>query len=274
MIRPHWHRPHWHCIPWLLAMAILLDVAPSAAQDAPPAKPDPPPAAAPTPKAEEPKDERSSAAELDKVEGLKRILRDYDVWIDLKRKLVIAEGYVCLREGALEMFACPTGTKEHESIVALNCKAFHIHAALVAVGAKPVHPVKFDPEYVPAQGTSVKIDVLWRDREGKNRRVSARKWVKDHKTGKLLEHDWVFGGSQFWKEPGSPKELYLAEDGDLICVSNFTTATLDLPIESSAEAEDVLFVANTPEIPALKTRVRLVLTPVLKAKAAKDAPQK
>ena len=48
--------------------------------------------------------------------------KDYDMWIDPKRKAVIVDGQVCLREGQLEMFACPKGSKEHESIVSVNAK--------------------------------------------------------------------------------------------------------------------------------------------------------
>lgn len=241
--------------------------APPAALAEPPS--DEPPAdesAGDEPAGDEPPSEPPEAPPphpLDKVPGLKRLVRTHSIWLDVQGKRVIVEGRVVFRQGALEMFACPAGTKEHESVVAVDCKAFHVHAALVALGAKPIHPVRFDPEYVPARGTEVAIEVLWRDREGANRRAPAQSWVKEHRTGKTLQHNWVFGGSQFWKEPDSPREVYLAEDGDLICVSNFTTATLDVPIKSSAEAEQVLFMANTEKIPAIGTRVRLVLTPLL-----------
>ena len=169
------------------------------------------------------------------------------------------------------MFACPKGTKEHESIVSLNCKAWHVHAALMAVGAKPVHPVKFDPEYVPAKGTEIEIEALWRDADGKNRRMNAQHWVQDNK-GNVLKYPWVFGGSRFYKDEMTGQEIYLAEDGDLICVSNFTTATLDLPIESSADAGSLLFLANTKNIPKQNTVVRLVLRPVLEDKEKGDKP--
>src|SRR5436853_2750650 len=56
-------------------------------------------------------------------EGLVKLFPKSDVWLDEKRKAVVVDGQVCLREGQLEMFACPRGTKEHESIVALNCQA-------------------------------------------------------------------------------------------------------------------------------------------------------
>src|SRR5262245_55176159 len=54
---------------------------------------------------------------------LVRLSEKGEIWLDLKRKAVVVDGTVCLREGTLEMFACPKGTKEHESVVALNCRA-------------------------------------------------------------------------------------------------------------------------------------------------------
>ncbi len=41
----------------------------------------------------------------------------------------------------------------------------------------------------------------------------------------------------------------MAESGDLICVSNFTTAMLDIPIESSQSNEGLMFEASTGKIP-------------------------
>jgi hypothetical protein len=52
------------------------------------------------------------------------------VWIDKKRGLVMVDGAISLREGYLEMFACPVGTKEHESVVAVDSRAQGVHAAL------------------------------------------------------------------------------------------------------------------------------------------------
>ena len=67
---------------------------------------------------------------------LLRLSKDDSCWIDRKRKQVVVEAEVCLREGYLEMFACTKGTKEHEAVVALKSKAYVMHAALLAVGAK------------------------------------------------------------------------------------------------------------------------------------------
>src|SRR6266481_7826863 len=122
-------------------------------------------------------------------EGLVKLFPKSDVWLDKKRKAVVVDGQVCLREGQLEMFACPRGTKEHEAVVALNCQAQDVHAGLLAAGAKPGTPVSFDPQYKTATGQIVDIYVLWKDAEGNKQQVRAQDWVKDVKAQKAMSHD-------------------------------------------------------------------------------------
>ncbi len=196
--------------------------------------------------------------------GMRRLMPDADVWIDPKNKRVVVDGVVCLREGQLEMFACPRGTKEHESIVAVDAKAHVVHAALLAVGAEPGSPSQFQPSYKPASGTEIEITVIWTDKHGVVHRERAQDWVRNNRTGKTLEYPWVFAGSGFWEDPATGQKSYMAEAGDFICVSNFPTAMLDLPVESSQANEELLFQANTERVPPVGTKVRLVLTPKLK----------
>jgi len=195
--------------------------------------------------------------------GGRRLGPDVDAWILPARRQVILDGVVCLREGALEMFACTRGTKEHESVVSIRVKAYMVHAALLAVGAVPGHPAEFTPSYRPASGTSVQITVQWIDATGKHHRADAQQWVRNVRTGKAMSHRWVFAGSGFWTDPQTGQKYYQAEGGDFICVSNFPSAMLDLPIESSQANAELLFAAFTEHIPPLGTPVRLVLTPVL-----------
>ncbi len=204
-------------------------------------------------------DAEATARGFDPPAGLKRLAKDYDVWIDLKRKPVVVAGQVCLRRGQLEMFACPKGTKEHESVISVNTPAQIVHAALLAIGAKSGTPVQFDPEYMPATGDTIEILVLWKDKNGKREQVRAQQWVKHVATGKAMTYDWVFAGSGFWTDPATGKKHYHGDAGDFICVSNFPTATLDLPVKSSADATDLLYEAFTENIPPLQTPVRLVL---------------
>ncbi|HEY2249498.1 MAG TPA: YdjY domain-containing protein, partial [Planctomycetaceae bacterium] len=77
-----------------------------------------------------------------------------------------------------------------------------------------------------------------------------------------MEADWVFAGSQIYKDEETGKEHYLAEDGDLICVANFGSAMIDVASNSSAENSDLNFEAWTDRIPPKGTPVTLELIPV------------
>lgn len=198
--------------------------------------------------------------------GARRLAPDADAWIDPVRKVVVMDGEVCFREGPLEMFACTRGSKEHESILSVKTSAYVIHAALLTVGAETGAPAQFTPAYVPARGTEIGITVAWVGRDGKQHGARAQDWIRDVRTKKAMTHKWVFAGSAFWTDPQTGTKYYQAEGGDFICVSNFPSAMLDLPVESTQVNEGLLFEAFTERIPALGTRVRVVLVPQRTAK--------
>jgi hypothetical protein len=196
--------------------------------------------------------------------GMKRLMPGYDVWIDPANKRVVLDGTVCLREGQLEMLACPKATKEHESVLAVDSKAYVVHAGLLAVGAQVGTPVQFQPNYKPATGTQIDVMLIWTDKDGTVHRDRGQDWVRNAKTGKAMDYAWVFAGSGFWQDEATGEKSYLAESGDFICVANFPSAMLDLPVESSQANENLLYEAFTEHIPPIGTRVRIVLTPKLK----------
>jgi hypothetical protein len=195
------------------------------------------------------------------IPGLTRLDKKGDVWFDPKRKIVVVDGRVALREGPLEMFACPKGTKEHESLVAVNAKPMAVHAGLLAAGAVAGKPVKWDPKYEPATGDTIEVLILWKDKDGKNKKMRAQEWIRNSKTKKPMEYNFVFAGSSFWIDEDTGTKHYHADAGDFICVSNFATAMLDLPVKSSQENDNLIFEAFTENMPAKGTKVRLVLIP-------------
>jgi hypothetical protein len=89
------------------------------------------------------------------------------------------------------------------------------------------------------------------------------------RTRKALDQPWIFGGSGFWKDESTGKEYYQAEGGDFICVANFPSAMLDLPIESSESNADLLFQAFTERIPPRGTAVTLILKPKSEHRSSK-----
>ncbi|MEZ6141651.1 MAG: YdjY domain-containing protein [Zavarzinella sp.] len=175
--------------------------------------------------------------------------------IDGVRKVhVLAE--VCLREGMLEVLLCKNQTKEHESILRTAVDAREIHFALVAMGAKPGSVVKFVPEFVAPKGPKMKISLTYHI-NGKLSTVAAQEWILNKKTEKALEHPWVFAGSRFLKDPDRPNDppFYTANNGELIVLSNFPDAMLDLPIRSPKEEADLLYDIRTKLVPPLLTKV-------------------
>ena len=222
--------------------------------------------------------------------AIRKLMPEMPVWIDTKRKMVIMDGEVCLRKGSLEMFACLKGTKEHESVIAVATDAYVVHAGLLAVGAKQGKPVEFDPKYVPPSGEIVDVVLQWDDENGKVHTAKAQDWVRDAKTKKSMKYDWVFPGSYFWKDipiedvmkareegkdpaklPG--KMVYAAEGGELICVSNFRSSMLDVPVPSSDANDDLWFEAFTENIPKEGTKVRVFLIPQKDKEQSKEAEE-
>jgi hypothetical protein len=205
-------------------------------------------------------------AEPKRVELAKNVFLE----IDGKTKRVLLETKVCLRQGSLEQFLTRKRTKEHEAILVFDGDASKIHAALILCGAQAGSPVKFQPKFLPPTGTVIKVSVQYKD-GAKTITRPAQEWIRDSKSKKDLASDWVFAGSRLFPDPDDATKppYYLANDGDIICVSNFDTALLDLPIESTGDNALLQFDANTERIPALETPVTVILEPVLTKKEEK-----
>ena len=94
------------------------------------------------------------------------------------------------------------------------------------------------------------------------------------KTKKEMSYPFVFAGSLFWVDPDTQKKYYEAEHGDFVCVANFATAMLDIPVKSSQSNEELEFEAFTNKIPPLGTPVQLVFKPKLKKQGAEGREQR
>jgi hypothetical protein len=259
------------------------------------------------------------------------------VLLDKANGRLLLKTKVVLRDGQLEMLCCLKGTKEHESIVALDAKAYVVHAGLLALGLKTGTPAKFMPKFVPAKGQELQIFARWTDKTGKKHRVDVRTWVrtatmryfahpmkklpagfklpdptkselrydkivgeliwfgpmtarqrdgllklnadKDYRKAikdiyektqpKEMDARWIFVGSQTIVDRATMKTHYLAESGSLICVANFSTATIDISEESSSSAGSEVYEPYTERVPPLDTEVVLEIVPV---KPGKKAP--
>jgi hypothetical protein len=181
------------------------------------------------------------------------------------KRRVILKATVCLREGVLEGLLTIEAKKTHEYILSIDADGLLIHTTLLAAGARQGQPVQFDPVYKPATGSRVRVLVRY-ESDGVQIERPAQEWIRYVDTSKILEHDWVFAGSRLFTDPDDPqKKYYLANQGDLICVTNRDIAMLDLPIESpdaDPRAGGLFFEAFSERIPPVGTPVEVILEPV------------
>ncbi|MEM7456882.1 MAG: YdjY domain-containing protein, partial [Planctomycetota bacterium] len=193
-----------------------------------------------------------------------RAFEESEIWVDAGNKHVIAGGIICMDRGPLEMFVCPLYTKEHESVIAVNARSREIHATLLALGIEPGTPVQWEPEYKAASGPKIEIDIIWKDEEsGEVMTRNGREMVLNSRRKREMDIDWVFGGSQIYKDPEDGTTFYYGDAGELVCLSNFSTATMDIPINSPQDNMDLMYEANTDKIPERGTKVYVVFKPEL-----------
>ena len=115
---------------------------------------------------------RAPSPEL--VAAIKR-LKIPGVIINLDERCVDIKGKICLDKGMLELVACTRGTKEHESIVAIEARSKHIHMALLLLGAEAGNPAMHrsprgeDKRWlaIPPSGSGVGVFLLFPDKAGK-----------------------------------------------------------------------------------------------------------
>jgi hypothetical protein len=198
----------------------------------------------------------------DAKEEIKRKEIGKNVYLETQgdQRRVVVKASVCLREGQLEGLLCRKSTKEHEYILAFDGDARFIHAALLAARAEAGSPVQFEPKYQAASGSTIKVTLRYLKGD-KAVTVPAREWILDGAAKKPLQTNWVFGGSRFLPDPNdrTREDIYLANQGDVICLCNMEGAMLDLPIRSPRKLEERTYQAVTDKIPEAGTPVEVIL---------------
>ncbi len=209
---------------------------------------------------------------VDEPDKLVRLDPKEPVWLDMEHKQVVLLGETCKAGYPLEFFAT-YANRAYESVLSVNVTPHVVHAGLLRVGAKSGHPARFQPEFSPPTGTEIAIEVRWKDPQGKVQSARAQDWVRNIKTKKALDVNWVFAGSMFVKDETTGQEFYVADHGEMICVLSSPGAMLDLPMLGYGALEARSFEAFAEHLPPEGTPVTLLLKPILGAKpAANEAP--
>ncbi len=233
-------------IAWICVLLAALSSPVSAQQAAPPAAPAPP-------------------DKTLKLEGLR---------LDVKNRRITIDAEVTAPTTALEFLLVRSGAKEYESVLRSKVKGSDLHAALLALGLMPGKPARWidqdqgDPRFAPPEGPAVSISLRWKDKQDKVHEQPASSWMAPAGRKKVNMPDrWVFIGSQFL-----PDGRYWADvDGEIISVSNFASAVLDVPFESSNKEALMDFVSNAKAMPPAGTKVEMIIEPLAGAENSPHA---
>ncbi|MBX3744845.1 MAG: hypothetical protein KF833_06000 [Verrucomicrobiae bacterium] len=211
------------------------------------------------------------------------------VSINVQEWCVDVQSSVCLHRGELELVACTQGTKEHESIVAIEARPMHIHAALLLLGAKPGSPATrqligdqggrwID---VPPSGGPVDVSLVLKGGDGRmiehpisdfiapsSRRSDGS--ASPDKEARFPTHTFLFAGSILYGDGPGPRQYLSDQSGNVISLSTFGDELLCLPAIHSQDNEALMWQINATNLPAVGSNVTLRLRPQL-LPAAKGA---
>lgn len=212
------------------------------------------------------------------------------VAINLKERCVDVEATVCLRRGLLELVACTKGTKEHESIVAIEARPMYIHAALLLLGAKPGSPatrkqLEDQPDRwvdVPPSGGPVNVYLVFKNKDGTmvehpiSEFIAPAKKRSDDlvsadKAVGFPTHTFLFAGSVLYGDRPGPRRYLSDESGNVISLSTFGDELLCLPGIHSQDNDALMWQVNAAGLPDVGSKVTLRLRPQVRP-AAKTVP--
>ena len=187
--------------------------------------------------------------------------------VELLEDRVVVPGQVVLRQGQLEFFAVFPGGKAHESVVVLTGTPSEegerveglgaaLNSCLMALGLRPGTPLRILPggRTIPARGTPVHLAVEWEE-EGRTVRVRAEDLLWDRERNRAMEEGKFLYVGSFFDPEGYVPDLC----GDAVAVYSVSTCVVDL--DDPRAANDMVFVACGPRIPAEGTKVRVVFSP-------------
>ncbi len=279
------HRP---IFAWLApALAMGLAFSPNVGAGDEPSRTSPP--AVSSPQAVEP--DMASRALGDGPERSRRKFQLPGIVVDFEKQCVDVASTVCLEEGFLELIACTKGSKEHESIVAIEARPMHVHTALLLLGAEPGNPAMRKPVGegatrwidIPPRGDSVDIYLVFKDQDGKLVEHAISDFVAradarlDEPGGDALgedeeddegpeaqfPHTFLFAGSYLRQNGPGPREYLSDLSGNVISISTFGDELLCLPGVHGQANDSLIWRVNAAKLPQVGSKVTLRLRPRL-----------
>jgi hypothetical protein len=222
----------------------------------------------------------STAASREALEKLKLP----GVKIDLDERCIDVDATVCLDAGTLELIACTNDTKEHESIVAIDAKAVHIHTALLLLGSKSGNPAmrkrvgEKEERWVdiPPAGGVVGVSLVFKNDAGKTIERPISDFITSTDRGADSEeapsfpgNDFLFAGSHLVDAGTGPRAYLSDRSGNVISITTFGDELLCLPEIHGHGNDSLLWQIDDTHLPPVGSKLTLRLRPESKLPAKK-----
>jgi len=193
------------------------------------------------------------------------VIRRPGLVVDLRRKEIRLSGRFALGEGIIELVACHKGTKDYESLLALDAKPRDLHFALLLIG---LLPGGYEGKGLTPRGSGAKLTVEFRHK-GEVRRAAPESFIYNDRDKKLMEpRTWVFVGSRMVRELDGDRERYWADITGAM-VTTFLDESTVLENPGKHRDDDTVYVVAGDRAPPTGTKAVLVVTPAKEKKRDK-----
>ncbi|KPL12060.1 hypothetical protein AMJ85_02150 [candidate division BRC1 bacterium SM23_51] len=195
-----------------------------------------------------PQTDSSPHREIERIgEGRFRI---GNIVLDKTSQTLRLPAQVNMQKGIIELVACSSGGKLHESLFLAHVEPYHLHLALLLLGLNHKGGVRFQGDGTQPEGDRV---VIFVERDGRRQRVERYIWDIPRKAT-MEPTGWVFTGSKF-----VDGQFGAQLTRTLITTYRDPYTILDNPLPTGAD--DTVYEVNSQVTPSVGTTVTLVIRP-------------
>jgi hypothetical protein len=147
------------------------------------------------------------------------------VRLDKNQKTITFPAVLNMNEALVEYLVVSTNGKTHESLLRTDAEPWHIHVAMLLLGAKGSQDKSFpENKTQPLPGDTVRIEIRWMDKENP-KRFRGEDWIIDVAAKQAVSPGyWTYTGSRI--EDGN---FRAQQDGSIIALIEDADALINNP---------------------------------------------